>query len=304
LKILIAEDDAVSRHKLKAFLLKCGDEVVVAKDGLEAGLLLQQEDCPKLAILDWEMPGADGVEVCRQVRQKAAEPYIYILMLTAKDRTEDVIAALEAGADDYLSKPLVPAVLKARLLTGRRIVDLQEQLIKAREKLRVEATHDFLTGLWNRPAILEAFQREIGRAAREGGSLAVAVADIDHFKSINDTYGHSAGDAVLCEVTKAMQSSIRSYDMIGRFGGEEFLIVFPRCESANAMKLAERVRQNVAAQSTRIAGKSISVTVSLGVAVFHGAEDAPGLIPGADAALYQAKHLGRNRVELFTRAGT
>jgi len=302
MKILIAEDDPVSRHALKSYLLKWGDEVVVAKDGVEAERLLQQEDGPKLAILDWVMPGADGVEVCRQVRQKAAEPYVYILMLTAKDQAEDIIAALEAGADDYLAKPFLPAVLKARLLTGRRIVDLQQQLIRAREALRVEATHDSLTGLWNRPAILVTFRHEIDRAEREGSSLAIALADIDHFKKINDTCGHPVGDAVLREVARRMQSSIRSYDTMGRYGGEEFLIVSPRCDLERAMKLAERVRQSVCSQTIEIEGKEIPVTLSLGVAVSQSAEDTPSLIAGADAALYQAKHLGRNRVEFFTRA--
>lgn len=303
MKILIAEDDPVSRLALKSFLVKWGDEVVVAKDGAEAGLLLQKEDGPKLAILDWMMPGADGVEICRQVRQQAAEPYVYILILTSKDSTDDAVAALEAGADDYLSKPFVPAVLKARLLTGRRMVDLQQQLIKAREALRVEATHDSLTGLSNRPAILQALRREMERANRERTSLTIAIADIDHFKSVNDTYGHPTGDAVLQEVARRMQASIRPYDLLGRYGGEEFLFVSPGCEEKNALNVAERVRRAVSAREIECEEKKLSVTLSMGVAIYRGAEDADAIIPGADAALYQAKHRGRNRVELFTRPG-
>lgn len=300
MKILIAEDDPVSQLALKTFLQKWGDEVVVAKDGVEAGQLLRAEDGPKLAILDWVMPGADGPEICRQIREQAAEPYVYILMLTARDRTEDIIAALESGADDYLSKPFVPAELKARLLAGRRIINLQQQLIKAREALRFEATHDALTSLWNRTAILELFHREIGRAGREKGFLTVAIADIDHFKRINDTHGHLVGDAVLREVAHRMQSSIRSYDVIGRYGGEEFLLIFPACDERNAMKLAERVRESVSSHSMEMLGKDTALTLSIGVAVSQSPKDANAIISCADAALYQAKHLGRNRVELFT----
>lgn len=302
MKILIADDDAISRLALKSFLVKWGDEVIVAKDGVEAGRLLEQENGPKMAILDWVMPGADGVNICRQVRQRASEPYVYILILTSKDRTDDIVAALEAGADDYLSKPFLPAVLKARLLTGRRIVDLQEQLIEARESLRAEAMRDSLTGLSNRAAIFDALRREILRAQREGKSLTVAIADLDHFKSINDTYGHPAGDSVLREVARRMQSSIRPYDLLGRYGGEEFLLVAPGCEEKDAMNLAERIRRSVSAERIEIAATSIAVTLSMGVAVYRCAEDADLIIPGADAALYQAKHLGRNRVELFTPA--
>ena len=299
MKILVAEDDPVSRIALMRVLQRWGDEVVLAKDGIEASRLLQEPDGPKLAILDWMMPGADGPEVCRQIRQQASESYIYALILTSRDKTEDIIAALEAGADDYLSKPFVPAELKARLLTGRRIIDLQQQLIKAREDLRVEATHDSLTGLYNRRAILETFHREVSRVEREGGHLMVSIADIDHFKRINDTHGHAAGDAVLRGVAQMMQASIRPYDSIGRYGGEEFLFLSPGCDVTNALKLAERIRQCISSERIKSDGIEIAVTLSMGVAVYRATEDAMTLIAGADAALYQAKSRGRNRVELF-----
>lgn len=302
MKILVADDEPVSRTLLKSLLVKWGDEVVVAKDGVEAGLLLQEEDGPKLAILDWMMPGAEGVEICRQVRRAAAEHYVYILILTAKNSNEDIIAALEAGADDYLSKPVLPPVLKARLLTGRRIVELQQQLIRAREALRIEATHDSLTGLFNRPAIFQALSKEFRRADREDAPVCVALADIDHFKTINDTYGHPAGDAVLREVARRMEASIRPYDLLGRYGGEEFLLVAPGCKDGDAVKLAERIRQAVRAQAFDLSNASIAVTLSMGVAIYRHGDDEASIIPAADTALYQAKHLGRNRVELFSSA--
>jgi two-component system, cell cycle response regulator len=299
MKILIAEDDPVSRLALRSFLKKWGDEVIVAKDGEEATRLLLHKDGPKIAILDWMMPGADGVEICRRVRERAVEPYVYILILTSRDSPTDIIAALEAGADDYLAKPFVPAVLKARLLTGRRIARLQQELIEAREVLRAEATHDVLTGLWNRRAILNLLQQEISRAAREGSSLTVALADIDHFKNINDTYGHPAGDEVLREVSRRMQASIRTYDVLGRYGGEEFLLVFPGCKQQKAFGVAERVRKAVSSDVVELSGTEITVTLSMGVSVFNGAEDAAAMISRADETLYQAKGHGRNRVEMF-----
>jgi two-component system, cell cycle response regulator len=297
MKILVADDDPVSRLALKTFLTKWGDDVVVAKDGAEASRLLLEPEGPKLAILDWMMPGADGVEICRQVRELAAEPYVYILILTARDSPDDIIAALEAGADDYLSKPFVPAELKARLLTGRRIFDLQQQLIKARDELRFEATHDSLTGVWNRAAILSAFRRELSRARRTGTSMAVTLADIDHFKSINDVYGHAAGDAALREVTRRMQASVRPYDSVGRYGGEEFLLICPGCDLDTAGKVAERVRQAISATGFEFTGQHIPITMSFGVAICGTTENEEALISRADGALYEAKNRGRNCVE-------
>src|ERR1700684_4120454 len=223
MRILIADDSIVSRHLLDATLRKWGYQVVVASDGVEAWNVLQEEDAPKLAILDWVMPGLTGPEVCRRVREHATDKdaYTYILLLTSKSQREDLIEGMESGADDYLIKPFDQHELKVRLRAGTRIIDLERELVAAREELREQATKDFLTRIWNRSSILDIFQRELSRADRERRSVGVVLADLDRFKSVNDTYGHFAGDAVLREFARRMQTVTRPYDAIGRYGGEE-----------------------------------------------------------------------------------
>lgn len=298
MKILIADDDDVLRHILQATLTRWGYEVVVSRTGLEAWQVLEGDDAPKLAILDWIMPGMDGIEVCREIRKRVDEPYIYVLLLTAKDRKEDVVAGMDAGADDYLAKPFDPEELKVRLRAGRRILDLQSELLAARERLHYQATHDSLTGLLNRAAALEALRTELERANRQDLALSVILADVDHFKQINDTYGHAVGDAVLCEAAHRMKSSVRVYDTVGRYGGEEFLFILPGCTGANAMMQADRLRTCITEHPIELSRLSISFTVSMGVVIRDSGvpDDLDTLIQEADAALYQAKILGRNRV--------
>jgi diguanylate cyclase (GGDEF)-like protein len=303
-KVLIAEDDMVSRRLLEATLARWGYDVVITCEGTEAWQVLQGLDAPPLAILDWMMPGIDGVEVCRLVRQRVQEPYIYLLLLTTKGRRENIIEGLDAGADDYLTKPFDPHELQVRLRAGKRIVTLQTQLIEARETLRIQASHDSLTGVWNRRAILERLEDELARAGREGTPVAVALADLDHFKRINDSYGHAAGDAVLCEAVNRMRVSLRLYDAIGRYGGEEFLMVLPGCTTQDAVKLADRLRMSIGQETVEVTGRHIVVTSSLGVAASDTIPvlDAASLIRAADTALYRAKAGGRNCVELATVA--
>jgi two-component system cell cycle response regulator len=301
-KVLIAEDDVVSRRLLEAMLTKWEYEVTVTHDGVEAWEVLQGADPPPLAILDWMMPGLDGVEVCRKVRQRRQEPYIYLLLLTTKGSKENIIEGLDAGADDYLTKPFDPHELQVRLRTGMRIVKLQAEIIEAREALRILATHDALTGVWNRRAILDMLGTELVRSSRDVLPVAVAMADLDHFKRINDTYGHVVGDAVLCEVVSRMRALLRPYDAIGRYGGEEFLVVLPGCTPEDALGLAERLRMGISQEPMAIPGGTIEVTGSIGVATNDMTVplDAMALIQAADSALYRAKAGGRNRVEPAT----
>jgi two-component system cell cycle response regulator len=304
-RVLIAEDDLVSRRALEATLLKWGYEVVTCCDGAEAWQVLQSPESPQLAILDWMMPGMDGAQICQEVRKRKTVPYVYLVMLTAKNQREDILLGLEAGADDYLIKPLDSLELKGRLRSGRRILDLQAELISAQESLRFQATHDPLTGLWNRSGILSILDRELARAERVGSNLSVIMVDLDHFKDINDTFGHLAGDTALQETARRMRSSLRSYDEIGRYGGEEFLVVAPGSTSGDASRLAERlcgfIRENpIAVDADRI----IRACASLGVASNSdcGALNADGLLRAADTALYRAKQQGRNRVEVASVA--
>ena len=210
MRILIADDSLVSRHLLEATLRNWGYEVVVACDGTEAWKILQGDGAPSIAILDWMMPGQTGPEVCRMVRQKAIEPYTYILLLTSRSLKEDVVAGMDSGADDYLTKPFDQHELKVRLRAGTRIVDLQAQLLATREALREQATRDYLTQLWNRSAILATLERELTRSAREHTPCGVVLIDLDHFKSINDSRGHFGGDLALREAARRMQASVRS----------------------------------------------------------------------------------------------
>ena len=298
MKILIAEDDPISRRLLEVTLGKWGYEVISCPDGDVAWDTLQQPGAPSLAILDWMMPGMDGLQVCREVRQMMTEPYTYMLLLTAKSQKADIIAGLEAGADDYLTKPFDANELRMRLRAGRRILDLQAELIFVREELRTQATHDSLTRLLNRAATCDFLQQEIKRAEREQWPLSIILADIDFFKRINDTYGHLAGDAVLRETSKKMKSVIRPYDGIGRYGGEEFLLVLPGCDHDGAAALAERLRESVASNPLALAEGIIPITLSLGVASNVITQDMEDLIGAADTALFRAKNSGRNRVEL------
>jgi diguanylate cyclase (GGDEF)-like protein len=295
-RILIAEDDPVSLLRLERTLVKLGHEVLAVQNGKDAIAALLQPGGPLLAILDWMMPGADGVDVCRAVRERQA-PYVYVILLTGRDRREDLVVALDSGADDFLTKPFDAAELKARLRSGMRVLDLQDGLLKAQEALRVEAMHDHLTGLWNRRMIVEQLGRELHRAQHESRPLAIALADVDFFKRVNDTHGHSAGDEVLREIALRIRSVVRGYDFVGRYGGEEFLVVLPTCDAVTARHVAERIRMRVEAGPIHTGDATIDVTLSLGLAWTGSAtEDAPTLIEAADAALYRAKAAGRNTV--------
>jgi two-component system cell cycle response regulator len=298
-EILIADDDSVSRLMLAKQLTSWGYDVIAVADGAQAWRVLQKPGAPQLAILDWMMPGLTGPDLCRELRSRGREPYTYVLLLTARTERQDLIAGMESGADDYITKPFHAQELEVRLRAGRRILDLQTELVEAREALRVQATRDPLTSIWNRYAILESLGREVTRAVRERSALAVMIADLDHFKEVNDTHGHLCGDAVLREVARRMQSCLRSYDLVGRYGGEEFLLVLPASSIANAMQVGERVRAAVAAEPVRVGEISVHATVSIGATAVEGGAEATAddLIQAADAALYRAKAAGRNRVE-------
>jgi diguanylate cyclase (GGDEF)-like protein len=280
--------------------------VLSANDGTEAWQVLQRPTAPRLAILDWVMPGMTGPAVCRELRRLRTEPYTYVLLLTARTNTEDVVEGMDSGADDYITKPFNAQELQVRLRAGRRIVDLQSELVAAREALREHATRDPLTCVWNRYAILDTLNREVSRASREASPLSVIMADLDNFKHVNDTHGHLVGDAVLREAARRMQVCVRAYDHVGRYGGEEFLIVSPGSSGMNALQLAGRLRNAIAAEPIRARNLAIPITASFGITVTEGGEDptAESLIRIADEALYRAKALGKNRVEAGGSAAT
>ncbi len=299
MKILVADDDPVSRRLMERTLQNSGYEVVTASDGRQAARELCRPGGPRLALIDWMMPELDGPGVCRAVRNRHDESYVYILLLTSKQSNEDVVMGLEAGADDYLTKPCHPAELKARLHTGRRILQLEDKLVEACDQMRFKATHDALTSLWNRGAILSQLHSELTRSILERRPVSVLLCDVDHFKRINDVHGHLAGDAVLVEVSNRLVASVRSQDAVGRYGGEEFLIVLSGCSETHLKDRAEQVRAGIGSIPFSTSEGSLSVTLSVGAITIDDWDDSMPIEPllkRADAALYQAKAAGRDRV--------
>lgn len=296
MRILIAEDDSTSRTILAGVLKKNGHEVVATVNGAEAWQAMQNPDAPGLAILDWMMPEMNGPDVVRLIRAMPTDRPPYIIMLTSKSEKADIIAGLDAGADDYLSKPFDPGELRARIEVGRRMLELQATVLAANAALAHEATHDPLTGIYNRRAIMEALSRELSREERQRNGLAIGMCDIDYFKKINDVHGHQVGDEVLCGVVRLMVKCLRQYDSVGRFGGEEFVVITPGVKEGDVGALYERFRATVADNPIVTRAGEIPITLSIGVAVCGQSDKMDELLASADTALYQAKNGGRNRV--------
>ncbi len=295
MRILIAEDDRTSRDILTAVLRKWGHAPVAVDNGNEAWQVMQDKDAPELAILDWEMPGMDGLEVCRKIRSKMTSNPPYLIILTARGDTGDIVKGLDAGANDYISKPYKNDELQARLRVGQRMMELQNELLATKDALAHEAMYDALTGALNRRAILSGLEKEIKRAGRRNTTLTIGLSDIDHFKQVNDTFGHQTGDDVLQGLVEKMQYNLREYDLVGRYGGEEFLIVAP--DSGWSMsKIYERLKTCIADSPIITRSGKIDITLSIGVAVTGADDTVDGLLAAADAALYTAKREGRNKV--------
>ncbi|KPA16035.1 response regulator receiver modulated diguanylate cyclase [Candidatus Magnetomorum sp. HK-1] len=293
-QILIADDDYTSRRLLEIRLNKFGYEVISTCDGKEAWDKINLPNSPNMIVLDWMMPGYTGVEICKKIRalDSFKERYKYVILLTARGAKEDIISGLDSGADDYLTKPFDDTELLMRIRSGRRILDLQE-------KLQYSATHDALTGILNRGAILINLEKEISRCKREKADLSIGLLDIDFFKSVNDTYGHLVGDEVLKEVTKRIQSCLRDYDLVGRYGGEEILIITPGAEIKQAVNIFERIRKTIGDTKMINEQMDVAVTASIGIASFSPEMNNKNMIKIADDALYKAKENGRNQICCF-----
>lgn len=299
MRILVVDDDPLTLHMVVYRLRQWGHDVVSATDGASAWDLIENGQAPNVAIMDWMIPGPSGLELCQRIRARPNVPYMYIILLTGRNEPEDLIAGLDAGADDYLTKPFHLGELDARLRAGKRIVDLQNELISTREALRIQAMQDPLTQILNHGAILDVLLKEVDRAHRQHQPVSVILGDLDAFKSVNDSHGHIVGDQVLIEVAQRMRSCLRSYDSIGRYGGEEFLMVLPNSDADQALRLAERVRLAVSSKPFRYQQIDLVVTVSQGVSTWTEPYPFPleRLIQTADGALYLVKNGGRNGVE-------
>jgi two-component system, cell cycle response regulator len=299
MRILLAEDSPIYQQLIGSYLKQWGFEIVLARDGVEAWKLLKEPGAPTMALLDWVLPNMDGVELCRKIRGRGPnEAYVYTVLLTAKNDRKDLVRAMEAGADDYLVKPFDADELRARLFAGKRLLDLHKQLLSAQDSLRFAATHDFLTSLWNRAEIISFLERELIRAQREVKPVGIVLLDVDHFKQINDSLGHRCGDIVLRELGQRLRSHLRGYDGVGRYGGEEFLLILPGCDLEGALARTNDIRKSIASSPLIPDVPKALVTVSMGVTVADwGASDLALLLHRADLALYQAKNKGRNRVE-------
>ena len=300
MKVLIAEDENISRRRLEKFLESIDYKVTSCKDGLEAWEVIQSENAPNLLILDWMMPGMNGLEVCRKVRKLAREQYTFILLLTSKNEHGDIIKGMEAGADDYITKPFNKNELRVRLRAGKRIVELNEELLAVQNDLEKRAIHDGLTGLYNRYYMSEILDKEFSRALRYQTDLSCLLLDLDFFKDVNDTFGHAFGDFVLREFSACLKQEARKTDIPFRYGGEEFMLLLTNTGIDGARKVAEKIRSVCEKKKYVDGNNSTTVTVSIGVASVkqHQLIDCKELMAFTDKALYRAKAEGRNRVKV------
>ena len=297
LKIVVADDSPFFRRLVEDALAHEDYTLLFAKNGREA-IDFVTADEPAVVITDWEMPDFTGLELCQKIRG-AKYPYTYIILLTSNKHKEQIVRGLDAGADDYLTKPFDPRELLARIRVGRRVAELHREVHDKNKKLEELALTDALTGLPNRRGVEHWVARELSAAARHGFPLWVVMADLDHFKSINDAHGHDAGDQVLKEFAAILKTNTRASNMCGRTGGEEFVLVLAHSDRAGVQIAIERVRQELERQTLTIDGATIRVTASFGITGFHGrkAPEFAQLLRKADAALYVAKAHGRNRIE-------
>jgi two-component system cell cycle response regulator len=294
MKVMIVDDEPISRRILENFLIECGYEVLSASDGMEALETIRSPDGPRLVISDWMMPKMNGVELCEKVRGMKKEQYIYFILLTTKAEKGDVIKGLESGADDFIVKPFDREELKCRIKIGERIINLEQRIMQL-------ANTDYLTGVLNRRAFMERMEEEANRSIRNEEEMSIIITDIDHFKKFNDTFGHQVGDLVLQRFADRISIASRSYDFVGRYGGEEFIIGLPQTTLEQACQAAERIRKDIENMESPLHDNPqipVRITASFGVAscLMKSSEGIDSIIKLADEALYRAKAEGRNRV--------
>ncbi len=300
MKVLIADDDITSRQILESVISRWGFQPVAVEDGLKALQIMSEPEPPSLLLLDWEMPGLDGLSLAHHLSDEDSADGPYIIMLTARDGNHDIVSGLAAGASDYITKPFETDILKARLELARRNIELQDKLNAALKKLEVLASIDELTHLPNRRSALVSLGKEMDRSLRHRTELCIGLCDIDHFKAINDNFGHAAGDQILTQIANLLKSGFRQYDVVGRYGGEEFIFAMPTGKTGADMVL-ERLRASIATHTFKTADNDLAVTMSFGAVMLTDAEEMSlnDWIRAADEALYESKGRGRNQVTFY-----
>jgi|Deesub1362B_J571_1020462.scaffolds.fasta_scaffold00001_399 diguanylate cyclase (GGDEF)-like protein len=306
--VLVAEDEPISQRIIAKNLSDWGYEPIVVSDGRKALSVFRQQRIP-IVLLDWMMPGLSGPELARQIREidQKKRKYTYIILVTSRDKIQDISAGFAAGVDDYITKPFHPLELKSRLQAGMRIISLERQLLNYQKKLEKLATTDSLLRIKTRRQILAELNSELARAEREQQNVGLILVDIDHFKKINDTYGHPAGDKVLKKIARQLKKNIRQYDQIGRYGGDELIIILPNCGLSEVSSISQRLCQSVAKLKIPLENKiTIQPTLSGGATSSEAFTRASpqSLINACDKALYQAKARGRNQIVTYPQKQT
>jgi diguanylate cyclase (GGDEF)-like protein len=301
-RVLLVDDDSVTRSMLGRMLTSRGYEIIEAENGGSALRALNQPNAPRMAVVDWNMGTINGPELCRILRGRS--PYVYVVLTTAREGRKPLVEAMNSGSDGYVQKPVDPDELEAWLVAGQRIVELQDRMLRIQAELERRATHDVLTSARNRASLLEILARELKRTQRTKVHTGIVLLDIDHFKTINDTMGHPVGDEVLVEFAARCQRIVREYDVFGRYGGEEFLLVVPAGNLPDTSAVASRLLATVSKHPFATTAGPVTVTTSAGVAsTGQGYLDSDALIAAADVALYQAKRAGRACFRIATEAG-
>ncbi len=296
-RVLVADGDSDTRLRLLHLLREWGFSVVAASDGIEALGIVELQQLPDFFFINRSLAGMNGIELCRRICDRFSEHSPHIVLMGSATAHQDVVEALESGATEYLTTPFDEQELRARLIVAVRSLDRHDNLISSREQFRDQATRDALTGVWNRRGILEILERELGRAEHNGRSTGILMLDLDHFKNVNDAHGHLAGDLVLQETARRLCRKLRAYDRLGRYGGEEFLIVVPATNEKELCELAERIRASTESQPVPADLINIRITLSIGAAMAKPGDSSKAkVIAIADQALYEAKKLGRNRI--------
>ncbi|HWP05236.1 MAG TPA: diguanylate cyclase, partial [Polyangiaceae bacterium] len=301
-RLLLVDDDSVTRSVLSRQLSVRGYEILEAESGGSALRVLTQPDAPRMAVVDWNMGTINGPELCRILRGRS--PYVYVVLTTAREGRRPLVEAMNSGADGYIQKPVDVDELEAWLVAGQRIVELQDGLLKAHAELERRATHDALTGVRNRGSLMEILGRELRRSIRTKSATGIVLLDVDHFKAINDTHGHPVGDEVLVEFASRCARAVRDYDVVGRYGGEEFLLIIPGGALPDAAAVGGRLLDAIARRPFKTTAGEIKVTASAGAAsTGQGYLDVDAMITAADTALYEAKRAGRARLHVAAEAG-